>query len=86
MLLTEQILLFRKIALSLQRQRKTSMKYSELERKLSRIGCYYTGKDMNGHPLWYSPVTKKCFKMSHHRSEEVASATLKSIKASSGLE
>ena len=47
MLLTEQILLFRKIALSLQRQRKTSMKYSELERKLSRIGCYYTGKDMN---------------------------------------
>lgn len=62
------------------------MKYHELERKLRQIGCYYTGKDMSGHPLWYSPKTGKKFKMSHHRSEEVAAGTLKAIKEDAGLE
>ena len=62
------------------------MKYNELERKLKKIGCYDTGEEMNGHPLWYSPVTEKRFKMSHHRNEEVATGTLKSIKKDSGLE
>lgn len=61
------------------------MKYSELERKLKRIGCYYTGKDRHGHPLWYSPRTGKQFQMSHHTNLEVASGTLKSIKKESGL-
>jgi hypothetical protein len=26
---------------------------------------------MNGHPLWYSPVTDKYFKMSNHKREKV---------------
>lgn len=47
------------------------MKYSELEKKAKKIGCFDTGKKMNGHPLWYSPITDKYFKMSHHKSEEV---------------
>ena len=62
------------------------MKYNELERKLKKIRCYDTGEEMNGHPLWYSPVTEKRFKMSHHHNEEVATGTLKSIKRDSGLE
>lgn len=62
------------------------MKYSELERKLKKIGCYYTGRVEAGHPLWYSPKTNKFFPMSHHRSEEVATGTLRSIKNDSGLE
>ena len=61
------------------------MKYSELERKLRRIKCYYTGKHSHGHPLWYSPRTGQFFQMSNHVTEEVASGTLKKIKKASGL-
>ncbi|MBO4557484.1 MAG: type II toxin-antitoxin system HicA family toxin [Bacteroidales bacterium] len=61
------------------------MKYSELERKLKRIGCYPVGKDSHGHPLWYSPRTGRHFRMSHHTSLEVAIGTLKSVKKESGL-
>lgn len=49
------------------------------------MGCYCTGKDRNGHPLWYSPRTGKYFCMSHHTSLEVADGTLKSIKKESGV-
>lgn len=60
------------------------MKYSELERKLTKNGCYLDG-EMNGHPLWYSPKTKQHFKMSHHKSQEVAKGTLSDILKRSGL-
>lgn len=30
------------------------MKYKELEKKLKAAGCYPVGKQMSGHPLWYS--------------------------------
>ena len=60
------------------------MKYSEVERKLKRAGCYKDG-EMNGHPLWYSPITQKHFKMSNHKSQEVATGTLKGIKNDSGV-
>jgi len=60
------------------------MKYSEVERKLKKEKCYDAG-EMDGHPLWYSPITKKYFKMSHHRSQEVAKGTLKSISNDSGV-
>ena len=60
------------------------MKYSELERKLKKAGCYEDGK-MSGHPLWYSPITEKHFKMSQHKSQEVATGTLKSISNDSGV-
>lgn len=62
------------------------MKYSELERKLKKAGCHDTGEKMNGHPLWYSPLTEKLFKMSHHKSQEVKQGTLKSILKDSGLD
>ena len=42
------------------------MKYSELERKIKKAGCYQEG-EMRGHPLWYSPRTGKYFKMSNHK-------------------
>ena len=61
------------------------MKYSELEKKLRKIKCYDTGEQAQGHPVWFSPVTGKLFKMSNHKSEEVASGTLLVIKKSSGL-
>lgn len=60
------------------------MKYSELERKLKKADCYEDG-EMSGHPMWFSPITGKHFKMSHHKSQEVANGTLKSIKKDSGV-
>ncbi len=61
------------------------MKYSELERKLKKAGCYYTGESLFGHPKWYSPNTKKYFAMSHHHSDEVKTKTLKKILEDAGL-
>jgi len=60
------------------------MKYSEVERKLKKSGCYEDGQ-MSGHPMWYSPLTDKYFKMSHHKSEEVKLGTLKGISKQSGV-
>lgn len=62
-----------------------AMKYNELERKLRKIGCYDTKKQMAGHPIWYSPKTDKEFKMSNHGGEEVATGTLKAIKKAAGF-
>ncbi|REG88273.1 type II toxin-antitoxin system HicA family toxin [Algoriphagus antarcticus] len=60
------------------------MKYSELERKLKKQGCYlvYDGKK---HPVWYSPITGKEFQLSHHKGEEVKKGTLKSIMKDAGV-
>jgi len=60
------------------------MKYSEVERKLKKSGCYESG-EMDGHPLWYSPITEKYFKMSRHKSKEIAKGTFFSIRKDSGV-
>ena len=62
------------------------MKYKELERQLRGIGCFDTGRQQAGHPLWYSPRTGKEFQMSNHQHQEVASGTLRKIKRAAGLE
>ena len=61
------------------------MKYSELEKKLKKAGCYDTGRQMSGHPLCYSPITGFNVKMSNHKSEEIAKGTLKAISKQSGV-
>lgn len=61
------------------------MKYNELEKKIKKIGCFDTGKQMNGHPIWHSPKTGKDFKMSNHGSGEVATGTLNAILKAAGL-
>lgn len=38
-----------------------NMKYNELEKRVKKIGCFDTGKQMNGHPIWHSPKTGKDF-------------------------
>ena len=60
------------------------MKYSELERKLVKHGCYFL-KDGKKHPIWYSPKTQKEFQLSFHKSQEVKFGTLKSISIDSGV-
>ena len=61
------------------------MKYSELERKLLKFGCVPVGTQQHGHPLWFSPMTGKTFQTSNHKSQEVASGTLKRILKDAGL-
>lgn len=61
------------------------MKYSELEKRLKKAGCYQVRNSNNGHPIWFSPITKLEFRTSHHKSEEVKIGTLKAISKASGV-
>jgi len=61
------------------------MKYSEVERKLKKEGCYFI-RDGKKHPIWFSPLSGKEFQLSKHRSEEVKIGTLKSISRDSGVD
>lgn len=61
------------------------MKYNELEKLVKKAGCYDTGRQMGGHPVWINPKNGKMFKMSNHRSEEVANGTLNEILKKAGL-
>ena len=60
------------------------MKYSEVERKLVKAGCYYL-KDGKKHPIWFSPITGEQFPVGRHTKEEVPKGTLKSIREAAGL-
>ncbi|MBR6375819.1 MAG: type II toxin-antitoxin system HicA family toxin [Alloprevotella sp.] len=61
------------------------MKYNELHRLLRKNGCYETGKELFGHPAWYSPKTGKYFATSHHGTAEVKPGTLRKILKDAGL-
>ena len=60
------------------------MKYSEIERKLKKAGCYFYRSGGN-HQIWFSPITNKKFALSHHKSEEAPIVTVKSISNNSGV-
>lgn len=61
------------------------MKYSELERKLKKNGCYWL-EDGPKHPIWYSPITGKEFQTSYHKRQEVKKGTLYSILRDAGIQ
>lgn len=62
------------------------MKYNELHRLLREIGCYpLKGKQIAGHPAWFSPLTGRIFPTSNHGGEDVRKGTLKNILRDSGL-
>lgn len=63
--------------------KQKEMKYSELEKKLRKAGCYPIGN--NDHPIWYSPITGKRFQTGHHKSEEVKKGTLEKILKMAGI-
>lgn len=42
------------------------MKYNELMRILKAHGCYDSGKQQGGHPVWFSPITGSLFRLSNH--------------------
>lgn len=61
------------------------MKYSELEKILRQAGCYPMKEGAN-HTIWYSPTTEKKFPVGRHRTEDVPTGTLRSIKKAAGVE
>ena len=61
------------------------MKYSELEKEIKQIGCYVLKEGAN-HTIWFSPVTGKKFPVSRHKTQEVPTGTLKSIRKAAGIE
>jgi len=61
------------------------MKYNELVKIIKKNGCYDTGEQQAGHPLWYCPKTDMYFQMSNHGKEEVAKGTLNAILRTAGL-
>jgi predicted RNA binding protein YcfA (HicA-like mRNA interferase family) len=60
------------------------MKYSELEKKLKKAGCYWV-RNGKRHPIWFSPITGREFELSYHGNHEVAAGTLKSIIGEAGV-
>lgn len=64
---------------------KQKMKYNELAKLLKKSGCYDTGEQQSGHPLWFSPKTGMYFRMSNHGAQEVAKGTLNAIKKAAGI-
>jgi predicted RNA binding protein YcfA (HicA-like mRNA interferase family) len=60
------------------------MKTSNAEKKLREAGCYFVehGKE---HDCWYSPITKKRFRIPRHGSHELANGTKRSIIRDSGV-
>lgn len=63
---------------------RDKMKYSEIEKKLKKAGCYLMRGDGN-HPVWFSPITGRGFTTSHHKSQEAKKGTVKSISKQSGV-
>ena len=61
------------------------MKYSELEKLIKQAGCYKLKEGAN-HTIWYSPITGQKFPVGRHRTEDVPTRTLKSIKRAAGIE
>ena len=60
------------------------MKYSELEKRLKKAGCYVID-EAGRHPTWYSPITCREFQTSHHKSEEVKRKTMFNIFKDAGI-
>lgn len=59
------------------------MKYNEIHKKLRAAGA--TPSETETTPFWYSPITGRKFKTSHHGSQEAPIGTKKSIARDSGV-
>ena len=55
------------------------MKYSELARKLRRLGCYPTRFGAGSHELWRNPATHSQTPIPYHRSKDIGPELLARI-------
>ncbi|MDR2146057.1 MAG: type II toxin-antitoxin system HicA family toxin [Tannerella sp.] len=60
------------------------MKTSEALRKLKKAGCKFV-EHGHEHDAWYSPITKKRFRVPRHPSQELAAGTKRNIEITSGV-
>jgi mRNA interferase HicA len=62
------------------------MKYSELTRKLTRLGCYFTRYGAGSHEIWRNPATGKQVSIPYHRSKEIGPGLLSRILRELGID
>lgn len=62
------------------------MKYSELIRKLKRMGCYFTRYGAGSHEIWRNPAAGKQVPIPYHRSKEISPALLSRILRELGID
>lgn len=67
-----------------QLNKQAPLKYSEVERKLKKAGCFIVRQGKR-HPIWFSPISGRSFPVSNHKSEEAKKGTLQSISKQSGV-
>lgn len=60
------------------------MKYSELRKLIEKSGCFIKRHGAN-HDWYFSPITKSCFPVGRHETQEVAKGTLETILKKAGL-
>ena len=60
------------------------MKVSEMVKRLKKAGCYITDHGKK-HDEWFSPITRKVFRLPRHPSQELATGTAENIMKDAGL-
>ncbi|MCB0190642.1 MAG: type II toxin-antitoxin system HicA family toxin [Anaerolineae bacterium] len=61
------------------------MRYSELVKKLRRLGCQFHRQGKGSHEYWYNPATDLYTSVPHHRNREIPNGTLHKILKELGL-
>jgi predicted RNA binding protein YcfA (HicA-like mRNA interferase family) len=62
------------------------VKYAELARKLSRLGCHYVRDAAGSHEIWRNPAAGKQAPIPFHRSKDIGPALLSNILRQLGVE
>lgn len=58
---------------------KSSMKYNELTRRLTKAGCFVVRNGAD-HDIWFSPITGKQRPVPRHGSQEVSKGLLRKLE------
>jgi predicted RNA binding protein YcfA (HicA-like mRNA interferase family) len=61
------------------------MNYSELTRKLRRLGCYPTRFGAGSHEIWRNPATGQQTPIPYHASKDVGAGLLSRILRQLGI-
>jgi predicted RNA binding protein YcfA (HicA-like mRNA interferase family) len=62
------------------------MTYSELTRKLRRLGCYPTRFGAGSHELWRNPAARMQTAIPYHRSKDIGAGLLARILRQLGID
>lgn len=62
------------------------MRYSELARKLRRLGCHFTRYGAGSHEIWRNPATSKQVPIPYHASKDIGPKLLSRILRQLGIQ